>query len=375
MNYTLTPVRIVTLSLVAACLSSFAAAQNCGVRNGFRIVNSHAGGSSELAVDTGWQTAAPLVTPGANSNPGQGTGCSSQGTCTPTSNYGLLRVTGTGSANNCSSGGTFLWLDQGPQARFFDTLTVVSSTLPAGTPVQLRMVLALSGSASVVDPNPAVSYNAIFYGGSLTLSLNSINGTTSGLYQLAVGNSMQVYGSLTVALYAYGMLGFGAPPFYGSYATDLTARMGIECLTPGASLSFCSGNTYQTLAAEVVPVGGGCGPGSPAMTASLPLLGQSQNFAVTGAAPNAPAFLAFAPGSAVSIPLGPCTITEAGVGLLLLQVATTDASGGTSYALALPSTPSLAGAKYTTQTMVLSAGGPLLNLGQLSNGLQSSIGI
>jgi hypothetical protein len=52
-----------------------------------------------------------------------------------------------------------------------------------------------------------------------------------------------------------------------------------------------------------------------------------------------------------------------------------DAAGAASFGLGIPNSPALAGDRFTTQLLVLSAGGPLLGIGQLSNGLTCTIGL
>jgi hypothetical protein len=236
-------------ALAATSLAAEASAQNCWLRNTFRIANSYSGSSSELNVNTGMQTTRPLITNGANNNPGAT--CYSQGSCNLFTDYGYLHATGSGSASNCATSGTFLYLDQGPQAQFSDLVAVGSTTLPHGTPVQVRMTLALGGHATMQDGNPAVWYEALCYSGSTTLQLTNSNGTVSGIVQTYVGSALNVHCWLSFSLYAYGLLGLGIPPQTATYSLDLTARVGLEVLTPGAMLTACSGVTYSTMTAAV----------------------------------------------------------------------------------------------------------------------------
>lgn len=367
------PLPTLLFALAATCVVGSAAAQSqCGVRNWYRIANSHSGAGSELNVDTGWLTTAPLTTPGSNSNPSAT--CNSQGSCTPTSDYGYLRVTGTGTANNCPTSGVFLYLDQEPQARFFDTMTVTSTTLPPGTPVQVRVALALDGFATVVDPMPYVDYRATATAASLSLTLANGAGTTSGVITTAVGASVQLQGSLSTTLRCYGLLNLGIPPITSSYAVDLTARIGVSSLTAGAQLSFCSGRTYESLAASVQTVGNGCGPGSPVLSAALPVLGQSQPYAVTSNLPNELVAFAWSVGPALSAPLGPCTIAVDPGTMTLSVVGVTDPVGACSFGFFIPQAPILAGLVLATQSFVLQANGPLLGFANLSNGLEVTLG-
>lgn len=367
------PPRLLPLALALACTATGAAAQTCGVRNTFRIANSWSGSPSELNVDTGWFTVAPLVTPGTNTNPGPV--CSSQGSCQPTSDYGYLRIQGSGLANNGPGQGVFLYLDQGPQARFFDTLTVVSPTLPYGTPVQLQFSLSLDGFVDVIDTSPNTSFGATFYGGSASLALTNSGGIVTQNYTFYVGNPLTVYGNLSVALYLQGLLGGGNPTTYGSYALDLVARMSVVCTTPNTSIVWASGSTYTDPRASVTDIGGGCGAGSPVLSSTPPVLGQGQTFGITSSLPNEFVLFAWSPGGPVALPLGTCIVTEDPAGLSLLVAGVTDPTGNATLPTQTPYAPSLLGARYTIQALVTMANGPVLGFADLSNGLLVNMGI
>lgn len=372
MNRSMLP-RLLPLALAFACTAAGAAAQ-CGVRNTFRIANSWSGSPSELNIDTGWFTVAPLVTPGTNTNPGPI--CSSQGSCQPTSDYGHLRVQGSGLANNGPGNGVFLYLDQGPQARFFDTLTVTSPTLPYGTPVQLQFSLALDGFVDAVDTNPNTAFSATFYGGSVSLALNNTGGIVTQTYTYYVGNPLTVYGNLSVAIYLYGLLGGGNPTNYGSYALDLQAHMSVVCTTPNTSIVWASGGgSYTDPRASVTDIGGGCGTGSPVLSSTLPVLGQTQTFGITSPLPNEIVLFAWSPGNPVALPLGTCIVTEDPAGLSLLVAGITDPAGNATLPTQTPNAPLLLGARYTVQALVTKANGPVLGFADLSNGLLVNMGL
>ncbi len=368
----ISPVRLLAFSLALVGATSGASAQSCGLRNSYRIANSWSGSPSELNVITPWSTIGPLVTPGTNTNPGPI--CSSQGSCQPTSDYGYLRVQGSGLANNGPGNGVFLYLDQGPQARFFDTLTVTSPTLPYGTPVQLQFSLSLDGWMDVVDTNPNASFGATFYGGSASLSLTH-SGIVTTNYTFYVGNPLTVYGNLTAAIYLYGLLGAGNPTQYGSYALDLVAHMSVICSTPDTSITWASGHTYTDPRASVTNVGGGCGAGSPVFGAGLPVLGQPQLFTVASSLPNQIVLFAWSPGPAVALPLGSCIVTEDPAGLSLFVAGVTDAAGSSNIPTTTPNAPSLLGARYTVQALVTKPNGPVLDFADLSNGLTMNMGL
>ena len=361
------------IALLLPFLASAAIGQSCWVSNSYRIANSFSGQPSQLSVLTGPQTTAPLSTPGSNSNPSAT--CTSSGSCWPIADYGALRVSGSGTATNCPTSGVFLFLDQAPQAEFLDTMTVVSPSLPAGTPVQLQFVLTFDGFCTLIDSAPTKSFGATLQAGSLSLAITDTTGTANGTLASWVGATLIMRSRLNVTLYPYGVLSLGIPPQSSSYDVDLSARVGVSCTTPGASLTFCSGRDYQPLIAQVASAGGGCGAGSPTQNATPPQLGQTQVYTAAAATPNQLVLLAWATGPAVALPLGPCVVTENPANVVLLVTGVTDAAGGASFGVGIPNAPSLAGDRFTTQLLVLSPGGPLLGIAQLTNGLTSTIGL
>lgn len=365
--------RVVSLALAGLGLASAGVAQTHGVRNMFRIANSWSGSPSELNIDTGVSTIAPLVTPGTNTNPGPI--CSSQGSCQPTSDWGYLRVQGSGLANNGPGNGVFLYLDQGPQARFFDTLTVTSPTLPNGTPVQLQLSLALDGVLDVVDTAPSATFAATFYASTAYLAKTNTGGVVTQTLTWYVGNPLTVYGNLSVTIYLYGLLAAGNPTQWGSYAVDLTARTSVVCTTPDTQITWASGGTYTDPRASVTNVGGGCGAGSPVFASGLPILGQPQAFTVTSSLPNEIVVFAWSSGPATALPLGSCIVTEDPAVLSLFLAGVTDGAGNANLTLLTPFAPLLLGSRYTVQALVTKGNGPLLGFADLSNGLLQNIGL
>jgi len=368
---------VVPLALVASLATSIAA-QTCEVKNHFRIVTSMSGANpGELRVDSGWQTAAPLVTPGSITT-SNALGCQSSASCTSTSDYGYLRCVAAGTANNCPSNGVFLWLDEWiggePKAQFHDTLTVVSSTLPAGTPVQVRMDLALAGTAGVNDPMPLLDYRAEMwaYGGTYTLTVSNAAGVASRTFNATVGATITVVGRLHVTIRAQGVM--STTPLNSSFGVDLTATTGIVCQTPGASLASCSGRVYGTLTPTATAVGVGCGQGPPQLSANGAQIGGPLTHSLTGGPANQPVFFGFAPGEPVSIPLGRCRVLIDQVTAQIDLAGVTDPNGQWTQTLTIPAWPSLAGAIFTTQVLVLVPGGPLFGTAELSNGVRLTIG-
>ncbi|MFO1076851.1 MAG: hypothetical protein U1E73_03895 [Planctomycetota bacterium] len=350
-----------------------ATAQFYGLSNSFRIDNSHSGVGSQVNIFTGWQwqVPGPLVSAGGNANTAGG--CMSQGACTVSSDYGILRVTGSGTGTNCSSSGVGLRLDQAPQAHFVDTLHVVSTGLPQGAPVQLVVGLVLEGDAEVLDSAPYRDFHADFAVNSVQVSV--ANGAGSGIAVIAttVGAQMQADGTLSVNLIAQGLAGLGIPPQSASFDCDLVAYFSVTCTTPGAALQWDSGAAYGLVPATVTPAAGGCGANSPLLAATVPTLGQVQNWSVTGATPNQPAFFAvsFAPANAS---FGPCVVRVDLANAMSRFAGVTNAAGSCAFGLAIPVDPAFAGLHFTAQSRVMSPNGPLLGLAQLTNALSVRLG-
>ncbi len=220
-----------------------------GLKTHMRLVNSMSDQTSpgEWRGGDGWATAGPLVTHGVNniSNP---LGMYSNSDFTSTANYGLLSLSGYGSAQNAVNNGLFLWVDEWigaePRAQYRDRLYVTSATLPAGTPVVVRFDLTLTGSTTIVDTNPSASVSAHFsatHSGPtpyVEMSLAATPGATSVLFDTAVGDSIDVGGQIYVYLYAYGMM--GGTPMSGSIAANVTAQTGVVPQTAGVTIRAAS---------------------------------------------------------------------------------------------------------------------------------------
>lgn len=366
------------LPLLAAfpLLLTSALAQTCALRGHYRIVNTvNNVPGSELRIDTGWQTTAPLITPGSNSNSNP-QGCFSNGSCTSTADYGYLRVTGAGSAQTCSAGGVFLWLDEWiggqPKAQFRDRLTVVAPGLPNGTPVQVRASTSLAGFANLVDASPSVSLGAILYvNGNFAGQLGGV-GAVSQVLNTTVGAALNVEGHLNATLRASGVL--AGTPSTASYALDLTAAFDLTALTPGVTLQACSGAAYNQLAARATTIGTGCGTTPPTLAATAPQLGTTCTLTTSGAPANAPTFLGLALGSAVAVPFGACTLRLDPASAVLNLLGATSPGGQVTGGLTIPNSTSLAGFALTAQSLPLAGNGPFLGLAELSNGVELRVG-
>jgi len=352
-----------------------APAQQYGLRNSFRIDNSHSGAGSQVNIWTGWQlqTPGPLVSEGRNAHTVGG--CKSQGSCRVSSDYGILHVTGSGRGTNCANSGVGLLLDQSPQAQFFDTLSIVSTSLPQGAPVQLVVGVVLEGDATVADSAPYRDFRAEFAVNTVTPYVANGSGSASATLTTSVGGQMQAAGNIYVTLNAAGLASLGIPPQSAAFDCDLVAYFSVTCMTPGAALQWASGGTYGLVPATVAPAGGGCGATSPLLSATAPVLGQTQNWSVAGATANQPAIFVISLGPPASATFGPCVVRVDLANAVNPFAGVTDATGACAFGLPIPVDPAFAGVRMTGQTLVMSPNGPLLGQAQLTNALFVRLGI
>lgn len=361
---------LLALALLAAARG--ASAQNCGLRSAYRLVNSASSNVADFHVDTGWVASAPLFTPGTSTG-AYGTTVSTL-TCSTYADYGTLRLVGAGHALSNGVGCFFRLVDwyPGPKAMFFDRVTVASTTLPNGTPVQLRGDLRLSGFAQVVGFHPASSFGAelVTNQGPVAALVNS-TGSSNGVIQTTVGATLTFTGRLSAWLVDYGVeRGTGT----ASLGVDLTADFGITCLTPGATLQFCSGTNYDHTAAQTLPVGTGCGAAPPGLSSTLPVLGSTCTFTMQGAPPLQQVIHGLAVDGPIYSPFGTCALLLDVNTLSVALAGTSDAVGGWTGTLAIPSAPSLAGFVVSSQNVTLVAGGPFLGIGETSNAVRLRFG-
>ncbi|MGE3172182.1 MAG: hypothetical protein AB7O97_06100 [Planctomycetota bacterium] len=354
--------------------ASTAEAQTPGLRNHYRIVNTVSAWTApggELRVDSGWVTAGPQTDPGANAVQSP-SGCVSQGTCTTTSDYGELRVVGSGSCSSCGTGGAFLsltdWSGGMPKAQFVDVLVVSSPSLPVGAPVQLLFAQQLSGFATATGTAPSVSYSAqLLVGGSALLTDTAPGGSTA-IVHTTVGATLALHGKLNAILD-----GNVSPPDTGSYALDLRARVHVASWTAGVTLSSFSGAAYDGLAAHATAIGTGCGAAPPTLAATTPLLGSLCTLTTTGLPAGAPMFRAL-DAAGIALPSGPCVLRVDPATALVDFLGLASATGQHNSTLAIPSDGYLIGLAVTAQMVPLVPGGPFLGLAELSNGVELLLG-
>ena len=127
--------------------------------------------------------------------------------------------------------------------------------------------------------------------------------------------------------------------------------------------------------AAVTPVGTGCGVSSaPNLVVAPPVIGAAQAYTLTNASANSPVSLMLAAGPASPTPIGPCVVQPALAGLLMFSVGSTNVSGTLLSIIPIPGNPALLGAVMTTQEFIVKIGGPLLGVGELSNGAEMTFG-
>ena len=167
--------------------------------------------------------------------------------------YGLLAGRAYGFASDLNdagfaNGGGSLIL------RFFDVLTIGSTSLMAGTPVQLRLTMNLDDTFSADTPDTffrcqtssaatgCATAEARFNGQSLLHYLQGPHQpqSLSFLVNASVGGSVGLSGELLVAAMSFGHSG----------VTDVTAQAAffVDVLTSGASFTSESGHGYQVAA-------------------------------------------------------------------------------------------------------------------------------
>jgi hypothetical protein len=126
--------------------------------------------------------------------------------------------------------------------------------------------------------------------------------------------------------------------------------------------------------ASATSVGSGCGLlGTPDLVATAPLLGTNQSYTLTDAAPSAPVSLLIAGGPASPLALGACVLQVA-LPFLTVPIGSTSPGGGLVTAIAIPNGPEMVGVRLTAQALIAAAGGPLLGIAELSNGVEMALG-
>ncbi|HLQ37184.1 MAG TPA: hypothetical protein VK348_05260, partial [Planctomycetota bacterium] len=127
--------------------------------------------------------------------------------------------------------------------------------------------------------------------------------------------------------------------------------------------------------ASATPVGAGCAVGTPPLLAAAPpVVGAVETFSLTGASANALVWVGLSFGFPVPQNFGSCVVQVDLANSTPFATSATSASGTWSFNLTIPPIADLVSAPVVAQTLILDAGGPLLGAGDLSNGLQLTLG-
>ena len=182
---------------------------------------------------------------------------------TPSSTYGWLQLNAGCEVNNTSPNGSGYGAEFDPavgggvDVSFQDTLTITSSTLPTGTPVQVQISCVYYGfitpgagggwDSTRSGASVGVAWSNPFSYGSTSGAVGGANltNTISCTAQCAVLSTNLV---IVPSIYAYGSANNqDGAYFVGSIDTSITSQIYVDVLTPGASYTSASGTVYPTL--------------------------------------------------------------------------------------------------------------------------------
>jgi hypothetical protein len=232
------------------------------------------GRASVIGLENNWDVELPQIAGGTglvfqtsplssteNTTENQG-GSFSSATQTDTSFYGSLSASGSGTATNSPSFGS--WTDAGNPvgdvypydtvAEYIDSIHITSSTLPLNTPVTMMITEDFVGAASgTTNGNGSTTgwWDAYIYGGLQATDAGPVafnftlfsSGQQTEIVDTFVGDTIQLQGDI----YAYGRGyenwgGDNTSTFqYSGQSTTL-----LDVLTTGASYSAASGTVYGT---------------------------------------------------------------------------------------------------------------------------------
>jgi hypothetical protein len=181
----------------------------------------------------------------------------------PSISYGWLQLNAGCSVNNTSPDGNGYGagfdsaVGGGEDVMFQDTLTITTSTLPMGTPVQVQIACVYNGSITPgtgYGNDTTTSSASVGLAWSIPGNNSSVSGPVGGVNQtntisfvanVAVGNNNLV---ITPSIYATGTADnqFGGY-FVGSVTASIVSQTYVDVLTPGASYTSASGTVYPTL--------------------------------------------------------------------------------------------------------------------------------
>jgi hypothetical protein len=128
--------------------------------------------------------------------------------------------------------------------------------------------------------------------------------------------------------------------------------------------------------ATAAMMGRGCGKaGALSLAATLPILGRSQSYSLSGASASVAGWFVLSPGMPKTVPVGNGCATHVDLGTAVVGlVFVTDSAGAWSFQPTLPENHRLSGLRLTSQVVTFVSGGPLAGGGELSNGLDVVMG-
>lgn len=236
------------LFTVAAVAGPLLRAQSVvGLETQYRLFSTSA--PSEIRYDSGFINApGPLVH--SDSDSGSVSGSFSSSSITVSTGYGNMSISGNATVTNSESQGAFAGADNGggPIAMYRDVLHVTSSTLAAGTPVDIGFTETFTATSSSVDPynfGPPSFTDFLWiqdiYGQQWQPTL-AATGSASDLFQARVGDTISLLGQLHVSATAWA--GFTGNTT-ASYSFSISGPLTISSVTPGADIHSESGATYS----------------------------------------------------------------------------------------------------------------------------------
>ena len=112
----------------------------------------------------------------------------------------------------------------------------------------------------------------------------------------------------------------------------------------------------------------------PWLLTDLPVLGQTMDFRLVGAAAGASAILGIGAGPPNPTVLGGCTVHPDLAALTVELAGVADPTGALTYSKAIPLLPALLGADFTAQMLLLDPGGPPAGRIEVTNGQRLTLG-
>jgi hypothetical protein len=228
------------LALVAtpSLLLTHAAHAQCQLQTSARAVSLTWGsGPGDVTANSGAVTIAPAMANPSAWDSSTERGASGNCDITCLADYSGFHFTATGQAQTTGAG---MFLSATGAGSINDRIFITSSTLPAGTPVSLRFSVSTTGQASVLDLQPVVSVNAGL-GPCVSAGLTGFGSATQSCTS-NVGGFVDWPRTLSVTLSADRIPGVG--PITSTLSADVRVLYTLESLTPGVTLTSCSGHDY-----------------------------------------------------------------------------------------------------------------------------------